>query len=173
MKFIITLATSLATIALTSCKSQEKEYAQIISGRIVAETAHTFTLLSQDRKTILPKSTPVVYGNRIFIEDSVIVRYRELKNETKIDDIILISHKNDISNVAELFVGSWSDSTKTMTLNADMTTSEQEKWTIDGKKMLIRNNEGTKEYNIINVDDSQMTLCHEDQTIHMRRSYNN
>lgn len=168
------IAIALTTISLAACRvNNEHECPKIVMGRIVAETAKTFTLLTNDVCTIWPKNNAIAYSNRFFINDSVAVKYRMVKKQMKIDDVILISHQNAINNVTELFVGSWNDTTSdaSLTFNSDMTTSEKEKWVIDGHKMLIHTDNETKEYRIVNVDDKQMTLCYEDKTIHMRRAY--
>ena len=175
MKKIMLIVAIITTTIITACKTKRYESINSLTGRIIAETAHTFTLKSDNDIIVFPKSLPIAYSNRFFMNDSVIVRYRKTKETTKVDDIILISHKDAINNVAELFVGSWNeaDSDKTITLNADMTTSDQHKWLIDGKKFMIQREDGTTEYNIINIDDKQMTLCFEDKTIRMRRTYQN
>lgn len=166
---LVAIATGLG---MTSCGECGDWKCQTMSGKVVSETSTTITIESDGRLLEMPKEVAKADNQKIFIEDSVVINYVDSAGVCIVKDVLLISHSQQMSNVMELFVGSWKVEEKEtdVTFYSDLTTSSSKKWSINGRKMFILNGDDTQEYDIVSINDKQMVLCQNDKTYNLRRT---
>lgn len=160
------------SLALASCSQSSELISVSVHGHVIGETDDSFTLVQGNDTIVLP-SNPDIKANKIFLQDSVVVRYSSCGENIVVDDIILIAHKQPLNNVDELFIGCWNDneSRTKMTFNSDQTTDTAgQRWLVLGKHFYLQTDNQSLEYDIVRVDAHTMILCHADHTLHMHRA---
>lgn len=145
--------------ALISCISETSTSYHTICGHVALKSDSLITVTNEHQSLTFSRSKSTADLNYIFTDDSVVVRY-SVEEDIKVSDVILVTHSSKLTNVAELFVGSWNevDTSETITFNSDLTTSTKDRWAIDGHKIVIAGTDSTMEYDIVSVDNDQMVL---------------
>lgn len=175
MKILISNLFIIAAIAFgaTSCSNRTQTSSHVINGRITGQDKVSFSVVNADGDTLtLPKTPGMTPNMKIFLQDSVWIRYSKSNDEIVVDEVILIAHKQPLSNVDELFIGSWNakDSSMKITFNTDQTTDTAgQRWHVSGKKVFLHTDQSSLVYDIVRVDGHTMTLCHADHTLHLHR----
>lgn len=161
-------------MSFAACSSTNEHPSQqqcVINGIIVANNDESFVLSSAMDTICFPKSSSLSVDRCIFLHDSVSVRYTVSSDSIFVNDVILLAHKDNLDNVSELFVGTWSSaSSSDIVLHADKTTgADGRRWCVNGNKMLFELSDTAEVYDIVRVDMHEMTLCRQDEVFHFRR----
>lgn len=176
MTFINILVICFLCIATSSCNNTNKQLDSKTASGIVIENSINYISIKTNNGDTLTYSTYELNRDsvdKVFLEDSVLVKYQYIDGIATISDIVVINHNLPfINNISAMLVGTWNNNDTTninnpnkLIFNTDstleiITTDNKEclKWYIDGCNIMTHDTLSTNSIAVVRVDDNYLTI---------------